>query len=91
MNLQVRATHQTAERSMEERIVIKTKKAMKFKSKTKMMLIDCFDVHGIVRAESLPQGQINNQNVYENILQRLIKSAREKRTVGNQFMAASSF
>ena len=90
MDLRVRATHPTEECSMEERIVIKTKKAMMFKSKTKMMLIACFDVHGIVYAKFLPQGQTNNQNVYENILQRLMQSAREKRTVGNVVMAASS-
>jgi len=50
-----------------------------FKSKTKMMLIACFDVHGIVDAEFLPQSQTINQHVYKNILRRLMRSVREKR------------
>jgi len=39
-----------------------------FKSKTKVMLIAFFDVHGFVHAERLPQGQTINQQVYKNIL-----------------------
>ena len=35
----------------------------KLKSKTKVMLIAVFDVHGIVQAEFLPQGQTINQHV----------------------------
>ena len=66
-------------------------KAKVFKSETKMMLIDCFDVHGIVHAEFLPLGQTNNQNVYENILQRLMQPAREKRIVGNEVMLLHHF
>ena len=52
---------------------------------------DCiFDVHGIVHAEFLPQGQTINQHVYKNILRRLMRSVREKnRPVGNEVMAAS--
>ena len=55
------------------------KKARVFKSKTKVMLIAFFDVHGIVHAEFLPQGQTINQHVYKNILRRLMHSVREKR------------
>ena len=36
---------------------LRPKKARVFKSKTKVMLIAFFDVHGIVHAEFLPQGQ----------------------------------
>ena len=43
------------------------------------MLIAFFDVHGIALAEFLSQGQIINQHVYKNILQRLMRSVREKR------------
>ena len=43
------------------------------------MLITFFDVHGIVHAEFLPQGQTFNQHVYKNILRRLMRSVREKR------------
>ena len=38
-----------------------------------------FDVHGIVHAEFLPQDQTINQHIYKNILQRLMRSLREKR------------
>ena len=55
------------------------KKARLFKSKIKVMLIVFFDVHGIVHLEFLPQGQTINQNVYKDILQRLMRSVREKR------------
>ena len=55
------------------------KKAKVFKSKTKVMLIAVSDVHGIVHAEFLPQGQTINQHVYKNILRRLMQSVREKR------------
>ena len=55
------------------------RKARVFKFKTKVMLIAFFDVHGIVLAEFLSQGQIINQHVYKNILQRLMRSVREKR------------
>ena len=56
-----------------------TKKARVFKSKTKVKLIAFFDVHGVVHAEFLPQGQTINQHVYKNILQYLMRSVREKR------------
>ena len=49
------------------------------KSKTKVMLIAFFDVHEIVLAEFLPQGQTINQYVYKNILRRLMRSVREKK------------
>ena len=55
------------------------KKARVFKSKTKVMLIAFFDVHGNVHAEFLPQGQNINQHVYKNILRRLMRSVWEKR------------
>jgi len=50
-----------------------------FKFKTMVMLIPFFDVHGIVHAEFLPQGQTINQHFYKNILRRLMRSVREKR------------
>ena len=65
------------------------KKARVFKSKTKMMQIAFFDVHGIVHAEFLLQGQTINQHVCKNFLQRLLRSVREKRTAGNEVMAGS--
>ena len=43
------------------------------------MLITFFDVHGIIHAEFLPQGKTINQQVYKNILRRLMRSVREKR------------
>ena len=64
---------------MEERIATKTQKARVFKSKTKVMLIAFFDVHGIVHAKFLSQGQTINQHIYKNILRRLMRSVREKR------------
>ena len=51
------------------------KKARLFKSKIKVMLIVFFDVH----LEFLPQGQTINQNVYKDILPRLMRSVWEKR------------
>ena len=54
------------------------KKARVFKSKTKVMLIAFFDVHGIVHAEFLLQGQTVNQHVYKNILRSLMRSVRKK-------------
>jgi len=44
------------------------KKVRMLKSKTKVMLIAFFDVHGIVHAEFLPQGHTINQHIYKNIL-----------------------
>ena len=32
-----------------------------------------FDIHGIIHAEFLPQGQAINQQVYKNILRRMIR------------------
>ena len=49
------------------------------KSKTMVMLIAFFDVHGIVHAEFLPQGQAIDQHVCKNILRRLMCSVREKK------------
>ena len=64
---------------MEECILINIKKARLFKCKIKVMLIVFFDVYGIVNLEFLPQAQTINQNVYKNILQRLMRLVREKR------------
>ena len=55
------------------------KKTRVFKSKTKVMLNAFVDVHRIVYAEFLPQGQTINQHVYKNILRRLMRLVREKR------------
>ena len=55
------------------------KKARLFKSKITVMLIVFFDVHEIVQLEFFPQGQTINQNVYKDILRRLMRSVREKR------------
>ena len=43
------------------------------------MLVTFFDVRGIVHKEFLPQGQTINQNIYKDILRRLMQSVREKR------------
>ena len=56
------------------------KKVRVFKSKTKVMLLAFFDVHGIVHAEFLPQSRTINQHIYKNILRRLMRSVREKRS-----------
>ena len=64
---------------MEERIVTRPKEARVLKSKTKVILIAFFYVHGIVHAEFFSQGQTINQHVYKNILGRLMHSLREKR------------
>ena len=57
----------------------RSKKAARvFKPKIKLMLIAFYDVHGIVHAEFLPQGQTIDQHVYKNILRRLMCSVREK-------------
>ena len=76
---------------MEKCIVTRPKHARVFKSKTKVMVITIFDVHGIVHVEFLLQGQAISQNFYKNILQQLMCSVRDKkRTVKNEVMAASS-
>ena len=59
---------------MEERIVTKIQNTRVIKSKTKMMLIAFFDIQGIVHEEFLPPGQTINQQVYKNILRRLMRS-----------------
>ena len=44
-----------------------------------LMLIEFFDVKGIVHCKFLPQDQMINQHVYKEMLQRLIRSVRKKR------------
>ena len=79
MNLRIRSTHQTAEPRMEERIVTKTLKCEGVQVQNQNDADRFFDVHGIVHAEFLPQGQTINQNVYKNILRHLMRLVREKR------------
>ena len=57
------------------------KKARQSKSKVKVMLIivTFFDIRGTVHSEFLPQGQTISQQVYKEILRRLLRSVREKR------------
>ena len=55
------------------------KKAGQSKSKVKVVLITFFDVTGIVRCAFLPQDQTINQQVFIEILRRLLRSVREKR------------
>ena len=71
----------TKRRSLEWKSALspRPQKARVFKSKTKVMLITFFAVHGIVLAEFLPQGQTINQHVCKSILRRLMCSVREKR------------
>ena len=73
---------------MEECIVTKTQKGVDIQVQNQCDADRFFNVHGIVHAEFLPQGQTINQQVYKNILRRLMRSLREKRTVGNEVMAA---
>ena len=47
--------------------------------KVKVMLITFFDIKGIVHFEFLSQGQTVNQYAYKEILQRLMRSVRDKR------------
>jgi len=65
---------------MEERIVTKTKKGEDVQVQNQSDTDRFFDVHGIVHTEFLPQGQTINQHVYKSILQRLMRSVREKRS-----------
>ncbi len=55
------------------------KKAKMSKSQIKVLLIVFFDIRGIVHMEFLPQGTTINQHVYKEILQRLLRSIRDKR------------
>jgi len=64
---------------MEERIVTKTQKGEDVQVQNQGDADRVFDVHGIVYAEFLSQGQTINQLVYLNILQLLMRSVREKR------------
>ena len=45
----------------------------------KVMLIALFDVYEIVRIQFLPLGQTINQNVFNDILRRLMRLVLEKR------------
>ena len=64
---------------MEKWIVTKAQESKTVQVKNKVMLIVSSNFHGIVDIEFLPQGQTINQNVYKDILQRLMHSVREKR------------
>ena len=65
---------------MEERIVTKTQKGEGVQVQNPCNADGFFfDVHEIVDAEFLPQGQTINQQVYKNILRHLMRSVREKR------------
>jgi len=64
---------------MEERIVTKTHKGEEVQVQNQGDADRFFYVHEIVHAKFLPQGQIINQLVYKNILQRLMRLVREKR------------
>ena len=55
------------------------KKARMSKPKIKVMLIAFFDVRGIVHTEFMPQDHTINQNIYRDVLRRLMRSVREKR------------
>ena len=79
MDLRVRSTYQTAEPWMEERIVTKAQKGEGVQVQNQVDAHRFFDVHEIVLAEFLPQGQTINQRVYKNILRRLMRSVRKKR------------
>ena len=59
--------------------LLRPKKARQSKSKVKVMLITFFNERGIVHCEFLPQDQTIDQQVYKEILQRLLRSVREKR------------
>ena len=58
---------------------LRPKKARQSKSKVKVMLITFFNVRGTVHCEFLPQHQTINQQVYREILLRLLRSVHEKR------------
>jgi len=79
MDLRVRSNHQTAEPWTEEHTVTKTQKGDDVQVQNQGVADNFFDVHGIVHAEILPQGQTINQHVYKNILRRLMHSVWEKR------------
>ena len=59
------------------------------KLKIKVMLIVFFNINGIDHIEFLPLGQTINQNIYQDILQRLMHLVQEKRTVEDRVMAVS--
>ena len=64
---------------MKERIVTKIQKSEGVQVQNQGDADRFFDVHGIVHAEFLPQGQTINQHVYKNILRPLMRSVREKK------------
>ena len=79
MDLPAQSTHQKAEPRMEECIVTKIQKGEGVQVQNQGDTDRFFDVHGIVHAEFLPQGQTIHQHVYKNILRCLMCSVREKR------------
>jgi hypothetical protein len=56
-----------------------SKKARKYKSHVKVMLITFFDMKGVLHIEFIPQGQIVNQIYYVEILKLLHKTVYRKR------------
>ena len=54
-------------------------KAMKSKSKVKVMFIVFFNIQGIVHFKLLPQGQTVNQTLCKDILWCLVRSVHDKR------------
>ena len=58
---------------MDERIVTKTQKVEGVQVQNQCDADRFFDVHGIVHAEFLPQGQTINQHVYKSILRYLMR------------------
>lgn len=66
------------------------KRTRQSKSKDKIVLIAFFDVRDIVHCKFLPQYQGIDQDVYKEIMWRLLRSLLEKeaRVVGSQLVAA---
>ena len=79
----------TKRQSLEWKSALSTrpKKARVFKSKTKVILIAFFDVHGIVHAEFLPQGPAVNRHACKQkhlATPDALSEGKKKRTVGKR-------
>ena len=84
----LRPGNQAPELSMEESDVSGAKESKTVKAKkVKVVSITFFNVRGIVHCEFLPQDQTINQQVYREILWRLLCS--ETRVVASQILSAS--